>query len=145
MMLWVASNLWNNHVGRHSVVVEKISYSEVLMFQRSWITGLHQAKKITKEDAETIKIGLRTVQNVIKTFRKNKNRECLNIWWNQIGETKNKTTTTELTENTVNSQFSLNLHFPLHLASYRASRSENVGTSSSSFRLMAMTNNFQTH
>ena len=40
---------------------------DVTLFQKGQIIGLHQAKKTTKEIDETTKIGLRTVQRIIKT------------------------------------------------------------------------------
>ncbi|KAF7648268.1 hypothetical protein LDENG_00159640 [Lucifuga dentata] len=42
---------------------------DVTLFQKGQIIGLHQAKKTTKEIAETTKIGLRTVQCIIKTWK----------------------------------------------------------------------------
>lgn len=42
---------------------------DVNLFQKGQIIGLHQAKKTTKEIAETTKIGLRTVQHIIKTWK----------------------------------------------------------------------------
>ncbi len=38
----------------------------VNLFQKGQIIGMHQAKKTSKEIAETTKIGLRTVQRIIK-------------------------------------------------------------------------------
>ena len=46
----------------HLVVVEK-------MFEKGQIIGMHQAEKTSKEIAETTKIGLRTVQHIIKNWK----------------------------------------------------------------------------
>lgn len=48
---------------------EYISCGYVTVFQKSEILGLHQAKKTSKEFAETTKIKFRTVQRIIKTRR----------------------------------------------------------------------------
>ncbi|MED6288853.1 hypothetical protein CHARACLAT_030526 [Characodon lateralis] len=39
------------------------------LFQKGQIIGMHQAEKTSKEIAETTKIGLRTVQNIIKNWK----------------------------------------------------------------------------
>ena len=51
---------------------EDIAYScgkDVTWSHKGQIIGLHQPKKTTKEIAETTKIGLKTVQRIIKTFQ----------------------------------------------------------------------------
>ena len=47
--------------------------------------GLHQAKKTTKENAETTKMGLRTVQRIIKTKSMNQDVQYLvpELWGHQ--------------------------------------------------------------
>ncbi len=42
---------------------------DVNLFQKGQIIGMHQAKKTSKEIAETTKIGLRTVQHIIKNWK----------------------------------------------------------------------------
>ena len=65
-MQWVASHfsflLHFNHVRRH------ILWS-CNLFQKGQIIGMHQTKKISKELAETTKIGLRTVQRIMKNWK----------------------------------------------------------------------------
>jgi len=39
------------------------------LFQKGQIIGMHQAKKTSKEIAETTMIGLRTVQRIIKNWK----------------------------------------------------------------------------
>lgn len=50
----------------------------------------HRAATVSKEIGETNKIGLRTVQHIIKTWKghgePSTSRDHLNIWWNQIVE-----------------------------------------------------------
>ncbi len=41
----------------------------VNLFQKGQIIGMHQAKKTSKEIAETTKTGLRTVQRIIKNWK----------------------------------------------------------------------------
>ncbi len=82
---------------------------DVNLFQKGQIIGMHQAKKTSKEIAETTKIGLRTVQYIIKTGRIVGNHHLwgrnvvgqkssmiiignhLNVWWNQIVKKNNRT------------------------------------------------------
>jgi len=42
---------------------------DVNLFQDDQIIGMHQAKKTSEEIAETTKIGLRTVQCIIKNWK----------------------------------------------------------------------------
>ena len=42
---------------------------DVSLFEKGQIIGMHQAEQTSKEIAETTKIGLRTVQHIIKTER----------------------------------------------------------------------------
>ena len=87
------------------MVVEK----NVTLFRNGKIIGLHQAKKITKDITETTKIGFRTVQCVIKTWKDSGElsswrKKCgwekswmiviidhLNSWWNEIVKTNSRT------------------------------------------------------
>ena len=62
-MQWVVSFFLNNHVRRQI----RWSGKDITLFQRAQIIGLHQAKKASKESAETTKIGLRAVQGIFKT------------------------------------------------------------------------------
>lgn len=53
-------------------MLEDISYGRgknVTLFRNGQIIGLHQAKKRTKDIPETTKIGFRTVQFIIKTWK----------------------------------------------------------------------------
>lgn len=42
---------------------------DVSLFEKGQIIGMHQAEKTSKEIAETTKIGLRTVQRIIKNWK----------------------------------------------------------------------------
>ena len=42
---------------------------DVSLFEKSQVIGTHQAEKASKEIAETIKIGLRTVLHIVKNWR----------------------------------------------------------------------------
>ena len=42
---------------------------DVSLFEKGQIIGMHQAEKASKEIAETTKIGLRTVQRIIKNWK----------------------------------------------------------------------------
>ena len=46
-----------------------INGKDVNLFQKGHIIDMHQAKKTSKEIAETIKIRLRTVQRIIKNWK----------------------------------------------------------------------------
>ena len=53
-------------------IIEDISCGrgkDVTLFQKAYLTSLHQENKTTKKTAATTKIGLKTVQRIIKTWR----------------------------------------------------------------------------
>jgi len=78
---------------------------DVSLFEKGQIIGMHEAEKTSKEIAETTKIGLRTVQRIIKNWKdsgdpSSSRKKCgrkkwswmivigdhLNVWWDQIEE-----------------------------------------------------------
>ena len=54
---------------------------DVNQFQNSQIIGMHQAQKTSKQTAETTKIGLKTVQRILKNWKDSGEPSSLRKKW----------------------------------------------------------------